>query len=139
SSVWRIAHALVVPFSALLAGREARGAAVLRQRDSKVLSSRDGSFVSRALFPFEEPRRVELYELRLAPHAAEHAEPHAPGTSENLVVASGAVAIEVAGERSALEAGDAIVFQADVPHAYVNDGDVEAVLYLVMTYAETVG
>jgi transcriptional regulator with XRE-family HTH domain len=137
--VWRIAHALEVPFSALLAGREARGAAVLRQQESKVLASRDGAFVSRALFPFEEPRRVEFYELRLAPHASEHADAHAPGTTENLVVASGAVTIEVGGGRSPLEAGDAIVFQADAPHAYVNEGSAEAVLYLVMTYAETVG
>ena len=35
--------------------------------------------------------------------------------------------------------GDAIVFEADAPHAYRNPGDVEAIMYLVMTYADTVG
>jgi transcriptional regulator with XRE-family HTH domain len=137
--VWRVARALEVPFSALIAAQEARGHSVLRRQEAKVLSSHDGAFTSRALFPFDEPRRTEFYELRLGPGATERADPHPPGTVENLVVSSGRVEIEVAGERQALEPGDAIVFHADAPHAYVNDGAAEAVLYLVMTYAETVG
>ncbi len=40
---------------------------------------------------------------------------------------------------SRLGAGDAIVFEADVPHTYRNLGDDEAVLYLVMAYVESVG
>lgn len=136
---WRIARALEVPFSALLAAPGPRGPAVLRRGDAKVLSSHDGAFTSRALFPFDEPRRVEFYELRLAPRAVERADPHAPGTTEHLVVSAGAVEIEVDGQRTALARGDALVFQADVPHAYLSAADQEAVLYLVMTYAEPVG
>jgi quercetin dioxygenase-like cupin family protein len=112
---------------------------VLRRAEAKVLASPDGRFTSRALFPFAGPRRVELYELRLAPGAVERAEAHAPGTTEHLAVASGAVEITVEGEPTALCAGDAILFHADAPHAYVNPTEAEAVLYLVMTYAEDVG
>jgi hypothetical protein len=32
-----------------------------------------------------------------------------------------------------------MVFEADSPHVYRNVGEGEAVAYLVMTYAETVG
>ena len=35
--------------------------------------------------------------------------------------------------------GDAIVFEADADHSYRNTGDTDAVMYLVMTYAEPVG
>jgi quercetin dioxygenase-like cupin family protein len=112
---------------------------VLRSEQAKVLSSHDGRFRSRALFPFDEPRRVEFYELHLAPRSEERADAHAPGTLENLVVSSGGVEVEVEGARQALRAGDAIVFEADAPHVYRNPGDAEAVMYLVMTYAETVG
>ena len=35
-----------------------------------------------------------------------------------------------------LEAGDAIVFTADVPQAYANPGEASARAYLVMTYGE---
>jgi transcriptional regulator with XRE-family HTH domain len=137
--VWRIARALEVPFSALIAAKEARGHSVLRREEAKVLSSHDGAFTSRALFPFDEPRRVEFYELRLRAGAVERADPHPPGTGENLVVSSGRVEVEVDGQRQALEPGDALVFQADAPHTYANVGKGEAVLYLVMTYAEAVG
>ena len=137
--VWRITHALEVPFSSLLAEREGTGVAVLRRGEAKVLSSHDGAFTSRALFPFDAPRRVEFYELRLAPQAIERADPHTPGTTENLALASGRLDVEVAGEVTSLQPGDALIFQADVPHAYLNRAAEPAVAFLVMTYAEVVG
>lgn len=138
--VWKISTALRVPFSALISEKEeSSSVAVLRADDSKVLANRDGGFTSRALFPFGSPRQVEFYELRLANGAAEEAHPHAPGTTEYLVVSDGALELELAGERHALGTGDAVVFEADVPHAYRNGGPREARMYLVMTYAEPVG
>ena len=38
-----------------------------------------------------------------------------------------------------LEKGDAILFEADVPHTYRNPGETDALMYLVMTYADSVG
>lgn len=137
--LWKIARALEVTFSALISTRSQSGALILRSSEAKVLTSKDRSFSSRALFPFDEPRRVEFYELRLTPGGVETADAHAPGTSENLVVTAGTVEIEVAGETHRLEAGDSILFEADSPHAYRNAGRGEAVMYLVMTYAEAVG
>lgn len=141
--LWKIARALDVTFATLIQAREAGGTQVLKKAQSKVLASQDGSFSSRALFPFDGPRRAELYELRLAAGAEEKAEAHAPGTVENLAVASGALRliVEREGHREEheLDAGDAIVFEADVPHAYVNAGGVECVMYLVMTYADQQG
>lgn len=137
--LWKIARALEVTFSALISSRTVSGALVLRADQAKLLSSKDRSFTSRALFPFDEPRRVEFYELRLATGGVETADAHAPGTSENLVVTAGVVEIDVAGESHRLNAGDSILFEADAPHAYRNAGKGEAVMYLVMTYAEEVG
>jgi transcriptional regulator with XRE-family HTH domain len=137
--LWKIARALEVTFSALISTRTSSGALVLRTEDAKLLTSKDRSFSSRALFPFDEPRRVEFYELRLTPGGVESADAHAPGTSENLVVTAGVVEIDVGGETHRLEAGDSILFEADSPHAYRNGGKGEAVMYLVMTYAEEVG
>jgi len=137
--LWKIGTALEVPFSALITSRPTASFHVMRADQAKRLASSDGAFVSRALFPFDEPRRVEFYELRLAAGAVERADAHAPGTTENLVVSAGQVEIEAAGARCALGPGDALVFQADVPHAYVNVGGGDAVLYLVMTYTEQVG
>jgi transcriptional regulator with XRE-family HTH domain len=137
--LWKISTALGVPFSALISSRASGGVSVLRAEQAKKLTSHDGTFSSRALFPFDEPRRVEFYELRLAPRGVERADAHAPGTVENLVVSEGQVAIELGGTAQTLGPGDAIVFEADEPHAYRNTGSGEALMYLVMTYADTVG
>jgi transcriptional regulator with XRE-family HTH domain len=137
--LWKIARALNVPFSALIAEPTRARTKVLTAASAKVLTSADGSFASRALFPFDEPRTVEFYELRLAPHSTEHAEPHPPGTVENLVVTSGCLDMHVAESQYRLGTGDAIQFEADTPHEYHNPGDREAVIYLVMTYAERLG
>ena len=106
---------------------------------AKLLTSHDGAFSSRALFPFDEPRTVEFYELAWPRSSVEQADAHPPGTVENLVVSTGTVEITVDGQPHLLATGDAILFEADVPHSYRNPGDSEAVMYLVMTYAETIG
>ena len=138
--LWKVATALDVPFANLLAAQSASGTALLRREAAKVLSASDGRFTSRALFPFENERRVEFYELRLAPNHREDAAAHAPGTKENLIVAKGAVEISTARERAVtLAEGDAMLFEADVRQSYRNLGSTEAVLYLVMTYVEAIG
>jgi transcriptional regulator with XRE-family HTH domain len=136
--LWKISRGLEVPFSALVTAATARAATVLRAKGAKLLTSADGSFTSRALSPFNGPRSIEFYELRLAPRSIELAEAHAPGTTENLVVSQGAVHVGVGKSRHELKLGDSITFDADVAHSYENPNDEEVVMYLVMTYAERV-
>lgn len=137
--LWKIARALDVTFSALITARPSASSVVLRAADARILASADQRFTSRALFPFDEPRRVEFYELRLAADGVEEADAHPAGTGENLVVVEGTVEIVLDDEVHRLEAGDAILFEADVPHTYRNVGDGDALMYLVMTYADSVG
>jgi transcriptional regulator with XRE-family HTH domain len=138
--LWKIARALDLPFSALIAAPRATGGTrILQAARTKRLTSHDGSFSSRALFPFDEPRRVEFYELVLTKGAVEEADAHPPGTRENLVVTRGQVEIVVGAEVHRLSTGDAILFEADATHSYRNVGDEDATMYLVMTYAEQVG
>jgi transcriptional regulator with XRE-family HTH domain len=138
--LWKVATALGVPFASLIAADDARGTVLLRRAKAKLLSSNQGRFTSRALFPFDGERQVEFYELRLSPLHHEEAEAHAPGTRENLVVAKGVVEIVSGFEPPlTLSEGDAILFRADVRHSYRNLGTEEAILFLVMTYVGTVG
>jgi quercetin dioxygenase-like cupin family protein len=88
--------------------------------------------VSRALFPLDEARKVAFYELRLRPQGRDVAEPHPAGTTENLVVSAGSLRLLVDAEKFSLEAGDAVFFEADVPHERCNPGDRDVVMYLVM-------
>lgn len=134
--LWKIARTLGVPFSALITDRAAGRTTVMEAARAKVLTSHDGKFTSRALFPFDHARSVEFYELHLAPLSIEEADPHPPGTVENLVVRTGTLEVTVEGRNHLLGTGDAILFEADLPHRYRNPGDHECVMYLVMTYAD---
>lgn len=137
--LWKIATALDVTFATLTASDAAAGTAVLRADKAKILSSNQGRFTSRALFPFDAERRVEFYELRIAPGHEESAAAHAPGTMENLTVSAGRLELFDGEENHLLETGDAILFEAGRPHRYRNPGETEAVVYLVMTYDEAIG
>jgi transcriptional regulator with XRE-family HTH domain len=139
SLLWKVAKALDVPFAMLLGTSGTSSTVIMRASEAKVLTSRTGSFTSRALFPFTPDRKVEFYELRLAHRGVEDAEPHLVGTHENLIVERGSVEITVGNEHHILGSGDAILFEADRPHRYRNIGDGEAVMYLVMTYLVAVG
>jgi transcriptional regulator with XRE-family HTH domain len=137
--LWKIARGMDVRFADLLGeDSSVADAQLLTAREAKILSSADGAFTSRALFPFDTRRRAEFYELRLRAGYAEHAEAHPEGTYENLIVHSGRLTLTI-GDAAPIEmrAGDAVYFRADVPHAYANPGARETLMYLVMTYAET--
>jgi rhodanese-related sulfurtransferase/transcriptional regulator with XRE-family HTH domain len=134
--VWKIAAALGVPFATLLSQPAPRIGTTLSHRDTaKKLTSADGRVTSRALFPLGDARAAEFYELWLAPHSREDAEPHRPGTRENLIVASGRLELKVGQETIQLLKGDAVNFAADQPHSYVNVSSEECWIYLVMNYA----
>jgi transcriptional regulator with XRE-family HTH domain len=134
--VWKIACAFEVPFSTLIASPNSESIRVFPAKEARILTSASGDFSTRALFPFDGERRTEFYELRLKAHGIDDAEPHALGTTENLVVVSGQIEIEIGGQRKLLGPGDAILFQADQPHVYRNPSDLDALVYLVMTYVE---
>ena len=136
--VWKIARAFDVSFATLITEHAASSTALVLRDRAKLLTSHDGSFTSRALFPFDEPRNVEFYELNLAPNSAEEADPHPVGTTENLVVTSGELELIVGKIRHRLQTGDAIFFEADVPHAYRNPTNTPLTMYLVMSYANRV-
>jgi transcriptional regulator with XRE-family HTH domain len=135
SVVWKIAQSLGVHFSALLSTNAPVGTVFTEREKAKKLLSADGRFSSRALFPLGEAGAAEFYELWLAPHSLDIAEPHRPGTRENLIVTAGRLELTFGKEKMTLGAGDCINFTADVPHSYKNPGADDCWMYLVMNYS----
>jgi len=134
-TLWKVARAFDVPFSVLLARPGTAETRLFRSTTAKRIVDADGRFSSRALFsPDDTGGAFEFYELWIAGHAREDAEPHAPGTRENLLITSGRLNIELGTERFELGKGDAIAFTADVKHAYINPSEAECTMSLVMTY-----
>lgn len=70
-----------------------------------------------------DPRpSVELWRWELHPGESRDSDPHRPGTREIAAVEEGTLTLVVDGRPHAVEAGGAVVFAADLPHGYANEG-----------------
>lgn len=116
--LWKIAVGLGMPFQQLLGGHAGAGPKILRAGDSAALRSANGQMESRLLSPGGAPPGLEVYELKLAPRGSYQSEPHSKGTTETLVVLTGALRMTVGEESFELGTGDSIYFNADVLHTY---------------------
>lgn len=138
SVLWKIASGLNVPFSDLIKEKNSGGLHILKYENSKVLYSTTKVFTSRALFPFSGNRTSEFYELTLKPGGIEIADAHQNGTTENIVVVQGVLRLRIGEKVVELQQRDSVFFRADVPHEYSNPSDTEAIMYLVMNYADEI-
>jgi len=120
SVLWKIAVGLEIPFHDLLGTSPNESVLVLRAGDAPLLRSADGRTESRLLSPGGSSRDTEVYELRLLPKAIHRSEPHATGTTETVVVLTGALRVGAGSTIHDLVAGDTMFFRADVEHFYEN-------------------
>lgn len=133
--LWKIAVGLEIPFHDLLGTGSDSSVLVLRAFDSPPLRSTDGRTESRLLSPGGATTSAEVYELKLQPKALHESEPHARGTTETLVVLTGAIRLVVDAQSYDLTAGDSVFFRADVKHSYENRSTREARCIDVIHYA----
>jgi len=110
------------------------GVTVIRADDRAYHYRSDRNCRIRTLSPLNLEKDVELYELRLQAGGALRSAAHFEGTREFLTVHRGEVRVESAGEIEKMGAGDSASYRADVPHAIVNIGRTETVLFLVVIY-----
>jgi len=131
----RIARAFGLSLGELLESPGASAAiTVIRAGDRASLYRSDPDVQIRTLSPLHLEKDVELYEIRLQAGGALRSAPHYEGTREFLAVQKGQVRVESAGDAESLGAGDSATYRADVPHAIVNSGRGEALVFLVVIY-----
>jgi transcriptional regulator with XRE-family HTH domain len=131
----RIAQAFAMPLGVLLEMPSASSAVTVIRGDDRAFHYRSDKFCRlRTLSPLNLEKDVEFYEVQLQPGGALRSAPHFAGTREFLTVQKGSVRIESASDVEELAAGDSASYRADVPHAIVNMGKSEAVMFLVVIY-----
>ncbi|MFT3926931.1 MAG: XRE family transcriptional regulator [Myxococcales bacterium] len=136
--LWSLSAALGVPFGALVSQPGTR------HSESDLVSSeaspRSSGLVCRPVLPSAQgPRRTEVYQLTLAAHASRVAPPRPVGAVDNLLVTSGTVVIGFGKVRHLLKTGDSLDFRSDVQRTYSNPSDRETTMYVVITYAQSLG
>lgn len=133
----RIAEALKVSVASLIANPGSGGTVIVPRDRATIVTSNEGGFVSRALFPWGDPQSVEIYEVVLGAHRNEHFAPLPAGSKKSLVVVSGDLEVTVGEDSPArLANGDAILFNADAPHQFHNPTEADAKAFLVVTSLE---
>lgn len=107
---------------------------VIRAGDQQFLYRSDQYCEIRTLSPLHLEKDVEFYEVKLRPRGELRSAAHFDGTREFLTVEKGSVRVESADHAAKLNRGDSANYRADVPHAIVNVGRGEAIVFLVDIY-----
>jgi transcriptional regulator with XRE-family HTH domain len=107
---------------------------VIRASDRGQIFRSDRHCQIRTLSPLNLEKDVEFYEVTLREGGALRSQPHYEGTREFLTVEEGAVRLESAIDTDELKKGDSATYRADVPHAIVNSGKNDALVFLVVIY-----
>ncbi|MDZ4403165.1 XRE family transcriptional regulator [Prosthecobacter sp.] len=133
---FRIARAFGLTLQELIESAEASASKiqVIRASDRAQVFRSDKHHEIRTLSPLNLEKDVEFYEVTLKPGGALRSQPHFEGTREFLTVEEGSVRIESDQDTDELTKGDSGTYRADVPHAIVNTGKGEALVFLVVIY-----
>jgi transcriptional regulator with XRE-family HTH domain len=107
---------------------------VIRAEDHTYHYRSDADCNIRTLSPLHLEKDVEFYEVQLKEGGALRSAAHFEGTREFLTVQKGKIRVESAADSEELARGDSVNYRADVPHAIVNIGKGEAVMFLVDIY-----
>jgi len=131
----RIAQAFGMSLGDLLEVPGATSSVTVIRADDHAYHYRSDRFCRiRTLSPLNLEKDVEFYEVQLQPGGVLRSSAHFQGTREFLTVQKGQVRVESAADAETLSPGDSASYRADVPHAIVNTGKGEAVIFLVDIY-----
>ena len=131
----KIAGGLELSLSQLLRLDEAQHVVLVRRAERRT-ERRDGHRFEEVTPSLPGERAsVSMHTLRAGARTGEtHDRPiHAPGSRETVVAQAGRVALVIDGERYILAEGDAVTFDADLPHHFENGGRGEARFMAVVT------
>lgn len=129
----RVAEGLGVTLTQLIETEERGAVVVVRRGARRVMRDPATGFERQAISPGAAGCGVELV-YNVVPEGSTSGEfpPHREGVEEHIVVERGRLRAVLGGEEHVLEAGDAVYFEADVPHRFDNAGEGECGYYLVI-------
>jgi transcriptional regulator with XRE-family HTH domain len=130
----KLAEGLGVTLSQLVGMEERREVVVVPREGRMVMRDPETGFERQLLSPAFFGRGVEFVRNEI-PEGSTSGEfpPHRNGVAEHVVVERGRLRALLGGEEYLLEEGDAVYFEADVPHRFDNAGEGKCSYYLVIS------
>jgi transcriptional regulator with XRE-family HTH domain len=127
----RIADALGVTVARLVEVSDTPVVRVVHSSDVVTLWRSDRGGSARLLVGSDEPAILELWDWVLAPGEFHDGDAHAAGTREMLTVIEGELTLSVYGGSHVIGRDEAVLFCADRPHRYANEGT-ETLRYIMV-------
>ena len=134
----RLSEGLGVTLSQLAGAGDRREVVVVPRDRRMVMRDPETGFERQLLSPTFGNRGIEFIR-NVVPEGSGSGEfpPHKKGVEEHVVVERGELKAVLAGEEYLLREGDALYFEADVPHRFENAGAGECSYYLVISSSGT--
>jgi transcriptional regulator with XRE-family HTH domain len=125
---------LVVTLSRLAGMEERREVVIVPKERRMIMRDPETGFERQLLSPNSIGLGVEFI-INKIPRGSTSGEfpPHRKGVEEQILVERGTLKATLAGEEYLLGEGDALYFEADLPHRFDNAGDDECTYYLVIS------
>jgi len=133
----KVAEGLGMSLSQVV-GTEGRGEVVVVPRERRMVKrDSETGFERQLLSPSFGGRGIE-FTRNVVPEGSSSGEypPHRRGVDEYLVVEKGILRACLGDEEQLLEEGDALFFEAEVPHRFDNAGEGECSYYLIIGYRQ---
>ncbi|MBG0815430.1 helix-turn-helix domain-containing protein [Planomonospora sp. ID82291] len=132
NTLTRIADALGVTVARMVEVSDTPVVRVVHAADMVTFAHGRAS-AARLLVGTDAPAILELWEWRLAPGDHHDGDAHPPGTREMLTVIEGELTLTVYGRSHVVGTDGAVVFSADRPHKYANEGQGPLRFVMVVT------
>ena len=130
----KLAEGLGVTLSRLAGMEERREVVVVPRQRRMVMRDPETGFERQLLSPNFVGPGVEFIKNKIpARSTSGEFPPHRRGVEEHIAVETGHLKATLGGEEYFLEEGDAIYFEANMPHRFDNPGDTECTYFLVIS------
>lgn len=133
NTLWKIANGLKVSYSALM-DQTVTEVSVVHGADAPTQLDEDGRYRISCYFPSVPERDFELFGGVVEAGCEHVTEGHGPLSEEFVYVAEGTLEMTVGDQVNVLTPGDAIHFDASLPHRYRNPGETACKLVYVNRY-----
>lgn len=133
TTLWKIATGMKMPFSSLLQEQNAEYTIVgLQEQD--VVSEENGAMKVHTLFRFDPVRSCEVFHIEFDSGCQHHSDKHNDGVEEYVFVIHGKLDMVLNGTKITLGENQAIRFEANIPHSYLNPYENVCSVYNLIFY-----
>ncbi len=133
NTLWKISTGLKIPFSSFMKKKEVKYDIVDYKEQDMVLEE-NGSMRAYTIFAFDPVQSNEAFYIEFDAGCRHHSDKHNDGVEEYIFVIHGKLDMLLNGTKVTLNEKQAICFEANIPHSYLNPYEEMCSIYNTISY-----